>query len=302
MAVTFKNITETLIIPNGSMERFVVFSGGAESEYWFGNGVLLSGISDLKRGYLVSRPHCKHHFIGLCLRGAMGFRLEEKNSSLTPGQMLFLKAGDSHHYWADTPFGMIWWHLNPRHPRWADLSSLESRFLEGGKIAMLAGLMETAYEESQSPFHSSGRLPEALCGLILAMIEREVGLAPGEDIAGAARRRIESVWKDISAAPAKPWTVERMARRVGMSKPRFHAIVKDCIGKSPMAVVRSIRIERAKALLRSGQKLESVAEMIGYNSQFSLSRAFKKCVGTSPRYFMKKVTFSTNSHHLSDKT
>ena len=128
-----------------------------------------------------------------------------------------------------------------------------------------------------------------ICGLILALIEREIGIARDEDLARASRRRVESVWKEISADPAKPWTVEKMARRVGMSKPRFHAIVKGCIGKSPMAVVRGIRIERAKALLRSGHKLEAIAEMTGYDSPFSLSRTFKKYVGTSPSVFMDKV-------------
>lgn len=289
MAAAFKNITETLIIPKGSRERFVAFRDGSESEYWFGNGVMLSGMSDLKKGYLVIRPHCNHHFAGLCLHGSMLFRLNGEDHRLTPGQLLFLRAGDLHHYWADAPFGMVWWHLDRRHPRWTDLSTLESRFMRGSKIAAASSLMEMAFDESQSPFQSSDRLSEAICGLILALLEREIGIARDEALASAARRRVESVWKEISADPAKPWTVEVMARRVGMSKPRFHAIVKECIGKSPMALVRGIRIERAKALLRSGQKLEAVAEMTGYDSPFSLSRTFKKCVGTSPRAFMGKV-------------
>ncbi len=294
MAETFKNITDTLIIPKGSQERFVLFSGGAESENWFGNGVLLSGLSDLKKGYLVVRPDCNHHFAGLCLKGSMGFRLQGKDLRLTQGQLLFLRAGELHHYWAESPFSMLWWHLDRRHPRWIELSSLESQSMEGRKIATSSGLMEMAFEEAQSPFQSSDRLSNAICGLILALLERDIGIARDKALAGAARRKVEAVWKDISADPSKPWSVENMARRVGMSKPRFHAIVKECIGKSPMTVVRGIRIERAKALLRNGQKLEVVAEMTGYDSPFSLSRAFKKCVGTSPRSFMKKVRFANH--------
>ncbi len=289
MAETFKNITDTLIIPKGSRERFVVFRDEGAAESWFGNGVLLAGLSELVNGYLVVRPRCRHHFVGVCTRGRMGYRLDGDDHALETGDLLFLRAGGLHHYWADNPLAMIWWHLDAEHRRWVGFSRRESHGVTPRRLALAQGLMEAAFDESQSLGKPSAAVPKFLCELILSMLEREIGRGIENGAAAVYSRSVDSVWREVAADPSRKWTVEGLARRAGLSTPHFHAVVKQCVGDPPMTVVRGIRIERAKALLRAGLKLEAVAEMTGYDSPFSLSRAFKKVVGSCPRSFMRAV-------------
>lgn len=75
---------------------------------------------------------------------------------------------------------------------------------------------------------------------------------------------------------------EELASSAGMSKWHFIRIFKSVIGVSPYQYLTSIRVERAKYLLRSTtHSLESVATAVGFDSLSSLCRAFKKIEGVS---------------------
>lgn len=69
------------------------------------------------------------------------------------------------------------------------------------------------------------------------------------------------------------------------------------VGLPPHAYLKQIRIQRAKDLLRAGQKLSQVAASSGFADQSHLTRAFKQLVGTTPGRYQRDVlgsrTFKT---------
>jgi AraC-like DNA-binding protein len=94
---------------------------------------------------------------------------------------------------------------------------------------------------------------------------------------------ISRVLKIIHKDPARAWTLNSLAAKVGLSRAalarRFHEVV----GEPPMAFLTQWRLALAADLLAEPDAtLESIAEQVGYSSAFALSSAFKRVRGISP--------------------
>jgi AraC-like DNA-binding protein len=87
----------------------------------------------------------------------------------------------------------------------------------------------------------------------------------------------------IHAAPADRWTVEKLAEIAGMSRAVFARRFTQQVGASPLAYVASRRLDQAARLLReSDRPLGEIASAVGYESEFALSRAFKRSRSLAP--------------------
>ena len=70
----------------------------------------------------------------------------------------------------------------------------------------------------------------------------------------------------------------------------FHRIFKDKVGESLHQYIRRLRLERAALLLQTYDIiLIEIAKNTGYQTQYSLSKAFKQHFGESPRAYRAKV-------------
>lgn len=87
----------------------------------------------------------------------------------------------------------------------------------------------------------------------------------------------------IHESPAEPWTVARLAARVGMSRSAFAARFAQLVGEPPLHYVTRWRMQRAASLLRGGEStLVEVAAQVGYESEAAFSKAFKRWAGVAP--------------------
>ncbi len=89
----------------------------------------------------------------------------------------------------------------------------------------------------------------------------------------------------------EPIGVDDLARAASMSVRSFHQAFVDNLGRSPGSELQRIRIERAKRLLEgSDEKMDTVAEMCGYQSGNSFWVAFKQATGMSPKQYQKQLS------------
>ncbi len=87
----------------------------------------------------------------------------------------------------------------------------------------------------------------------------------------------------IAGNPSANWTVERLARSVGMGRSNFAAHFTAQVGRAPMEVVAEQRMEQAAQLLRKGNlKIAEISELAGYGSEAAFSRRFTRHFGMSP--------------------
>jgi len=86
--------------------------------------------------------------------------------------------------------------------------------------------------------------------------------------------------------PADAWTVDSLARHVGMSRSRFSDRFADLIGVGPMTYVADWRLQKALAMLDGDRvSVQEVAARSGYKSAAAFTRAFAAKFGVPPKAF-----------------
>lgn len=93
----------------------------------------------------------------------------------------------------------------------------------------------------------------------------------------------------LQAEPARAWTVQRLARAVGLSRAAFARRFLAGTGRSPRRFLSELRLGLAVSLLEStDDSLAEVARHVGYASEFAFSRAFKRRHGVAPGSFRRQ--------------
>src|ERR1700722_3762652 len=115
--------------------------------------------------------------------------------------------------------------------------------------------------------------PERNKGWLLAVFDPQIGTA-----LSAIHDRVNT-----------PWTVESLAEAAGMSRSAFAARFKELLGQTPLEYVTEWRMQKAMQLLQQrDKKLIAVARLVGYESDASFSKAFKRVVGANPGEYLKR--------------
>lgn len=87
----------------------------------------------------------------------------------------------------------------------------------------------------------------------------------------------------IHVNPAQRWSVEKLAEIAKMSRASFARRFAQLVGDTPLAYVAARRLDLAARLLaESEQQLSEIAATVGYESEFALSRAFKRSRNLAP--------------------
>lgn len=87
----------------------------------------------------------------------------------------------------------------------------------------------------------------------------------------------------IQTHPFQDWTVERLARKVGMGRSSLAARFVAEIGKTPIEALTEERMKHAAAFLeKTDLKIAEISERVGYRSEAAFSRRFTSCYGMSP--------------------
>ena len=92
-------------------------------------------------------------------------------------------------------------------------------------------------------------------------------------------KHIGQVLELIHKEPTKKWTLDMLAKSVGMSRSALAERFNRFVGEPPMSYLAKWRMELASRLLEEGVKVDAVAHEVGYSSESSFQRAFKKIMG-----------------------
>ncbi|MFF0221571.1 helix-turn-helix domain-containing protein [Streptomyces sp. NPDC004629] len=98
----------------------------------------------------------------------------------------------------------------------------------------------------------------------------------GDPVTAAALRALHS-------NPAAPWSNDRLAAEVGVSRPTLARRFTALVGRPAMAYLTWWRLILAATLLRdTPDTLATIAGRVGYGSPYALSHAFAKEFGSTP--------------------
>ncbi|MBV8551478.1 MAG: AraC family transcriptional regulator [Acidobacteriaceae bacterium] len=95
--------------------------------------------------------------------------------------------------------------------------------------------------------------------------------------------RIGGVLRSMHEKIEQPWTVSELASVAGMSRSAFALRFKEVVGETPLDYLTRWRVYRAAVLLKEGdRKLTEIANAVGYDSDGSFNKTFKRIVGVTP--------------------
>jgi AraC-like DNA-binding protein len=89
--------------------------------------------------------------------------------------------------------------------------------------------------------------------------------------------------------PARSWSVESLAREIGMSRSRFAARFQNVVGQGPLEYLTHWRMYCAAGqLLQHRSSVSDVAVSVGYQSEVSFSKAFKRWASQTPAEYRRQ--------------
>jgi AraC-like DNA-binding protein len=89
--------------------------------------------------------------------------------------------------------------------------------------------------------------------------------------------------------PARNWSLQSLARHVGLSRSALAERFSQFVGRPPMQYLANWRMQVATGHLMAGRdNVAAIANLVGYDSESAFSRTFKKVVGTSPSQWRRE--------------
>jgi len=141
----------------------------------------------------------------------------------------------------------------------------ESLDTRPGTVSTLAKLAELMFVEAMRRYVES--LPPDGKGWLAGLRDAHIGRALAL----------------LHADPGKPWSVDDLARDVGLSRSTLAERFTTLVGESPMQYLTRWRLALAAQMLRSGKEaIARIAERSGYESEAAFNRAFKREFGMPP--------------------
>ena len=122
------------------------------------------------------------------------------------------------------------------------------------------------------------KLAEVLFIEVLRLYMNEQHESEGRSgwLAGVNDRIVGAALRSMHTSPARPWTLEELARAAGTSRSVLAERFQLLVGSSPMQHLAQWRMLLATTLLcRSNAPLARIAEEVGYQTDTAFSRAFR---------------------------
>ena len=105
-----------------------------------------------------------------------------------------------------------------------------------------------------------------------------------------ADRQITRAFADMVARPGAAHTVQSLAYNASLSRSAFMARFSEIFGRSPMAILRDLRMRQAALdLATTTTPVDVVAHDAGYESRSSFVRAFRKAYDVDPSEYRQSV-------------
>jgi AraC-like DNA-binding protein len=102
--------------------------------------------------------------------------------------------------------------------------------------------------------------------------------------------RIGEALRLMHLEPGRAWTVPSLASRVAMSRSAFAARFRAHVGETPLEHLTQWRMVRAARLMRESRpmKLAAIAAAMGYESESSFGKVFRRVMGISPGQYRRR--------------
>lgn len=206
-----------------------------------------------------------------------------------PGDHVMRAASDAGAPSPDVMFcGALRFNLDPLHP----LIAMMPEVMRADRLAQrdptVPALLDAMEREVALDRIGGCGILARLADVVAASIIRAWVECACSDATGwiAAMRcpKIGKVLAAIHAEPERNWSVPALAELMGASRSNFAEAFTRTVGETPAKYVGKIKMFQARRWIAShGMRISVAADRLGYDSEASFSRAFKRIIGHPPR-------------------
>jgi AraC-like DNA-binding protein len=136
--------------------------------------------------------------------------------------------------------------------------------------------------------------------LFVETIRRYISQLPAEEtgwLAGVRDQEVGNALALLHRDPAKPWTIALLAREVGISRSVLAERFRQYLKEPPMSYLTRWRLQLAARMLKSSSRgVADIAFDVGYESEASFNRAFKRQFTVPPARFRDAVRGTATLH------
>jgi AraC-like DNA-binding protein len=176
--------------------------------------------------------------------------------------------------------------LRPFNPLLEGLPRLFIGKVSGLSQGWLSSLLRTACDETYNDSAGQQIMLAKLAELIFVDVLREhVRELPSDSrgwFSGLRDRHVGQALRLMHGRPAVGWTLEALAREVGVSRSALAERFTALVGVPAIEYLTRWRIQLAAKFLEQGVGISETAIAIGYESEATFNRVFKRVVGTAP--------------------
>lgn len=175
-------------------------------------------------------------------------------------------------------------------PDWFILQSKDVGLDDG-----LYQMMDLLSKEASKEDLGSERIIQGILDVMFSIILRKVVKSSGDSKQKWGNSTLDpQIRKALDLLHNKTsydWTLDELAKSVGVSRSGLAARFKKLTGESPLHYLATLRIQKAIGFLTSSEmSVEKVAFHVGYHDSFTFSKAFKKLTGMPPRDYRRNLS------------
>lgn len=225
-----------------------------------------------------------HYTVGVVLRGRWLSACGGEERPVTAGDLILLEPFESHGCRPLGEQGLDYCGLNLSAQ--AVQAYLPALRQEGRTLCFPAGPVRDEAVQGVLLALCRGEIgPEVGLAQLLTQLAR-LGSAEADSPAlRGQRQRVQQVRRLIEADCAQPFSLDGLAAQVGMGKFQLLRAFTRETGLPPGRYRESVRIQRARQLLRAGARPVDVAYEVGFCDQSEFTKAFKALVGAAPKQY-----------------
>jgi AraC-like DNA-binding protein len=177
------------------------------------------------------------------------------------------------------------------------ISTILPRFLhlrlEQDRSHAFQSVLDLLAAETAQPGIASSRLISCLYESLFVYAVRAYASSsaapPKGWLAAMSDKHLSKAIEAMHSGLDRSWSVESLAREARMSRSAFALKFRTILGQTPLEYLTQWRMYKAGAMIRSNDtSFSEAASAVGYGSQSSFSRVFRREMGVAPREYRRK--------------
>ena len=261
----------------------------------FNSGITKCGITERYPCYSLRGPYTNaQHQFTLVLQGRLTIQIDGKSFQAKAGDLVYCPPGLLFERTSPAQNWWIYFEIKDASP-WSEYSRREPYIRNYENTDLLFLHLNRPLGSAKSGKEDAIAVTETHTRSIVDLLRLEFQKVVPQ---GGMRRRnaLNSLVDDIRERPEYPWNLNVMSDRLFVSVKTLMRMVREEFNQTPMEVVITMRLNRAREWLYSSDyTIDEISRRLNYDSTPSFVSLFKKNIGMPPGKYRKRAQDFTRS-------